>query len=67
MKVNDRITDFKLAYRAHKALSPSSSINGDVCERNRRLSAKQYRAMFQKVIEAGSREEMEEVLETLKF
>merc|ERR1712202_116725 len=55
----------KLQYRAHKALSPTSNISADVMERNRRLTAKQYRTMYTKVMQCKSLEEMNMLLETL--
>jgi len=60
------LEEHKLQYRAHKALSPTSSISADVCERNRRLTAKQYRTMYTKVMQCRTAEEMKELLETLK-
>ena len=57
----------KLQYRAHKALSPTSNINADVMERNKRLTAKQYRTMYTKVMQCKTFEEMNILLETLKI
>jgi len=57
----------KLQYRAHKALSPTSNISSEVMERNRRLTAKQYRTMYTKVMQCKTLEEMNILLETLKI
>ena len=67
VQVNPTNEQHKLAYRAHRALHPNSPVSSEVCERNRRLTAHQYRKMYAKVIEATSAEEMNELLETLKY
>jgi len=66
VKVNPDVLQNKLAYRAHKALSPTVSIGSDNCERNLLLTAKQYRSMYTKIMAAKSMAEMNELLETLK-
>ena len=66
VRANDGILNNKLTYRAHKALSPSFS-DADIAERNKRLSAKQYRDLYAKVVDCKSHEEMQELLATLKL
>ena len=67
VKVNPDVLQNKLAYRAHKALSPTVSIGSDNAERNMMLNAKQYRSMYTKIMAAKSMEEMKELLESLKI
>jgi len=66
LKINPHIHEFALSYRAHRSLSPTSH-SAEEMERNRRLTAPQYKRMYKRLIEVDSREEMNELLDTLKI
>jgi len=66
LKTDSRHLEHKLTYRAHKALSPTTSVGETEVVRNRRLNKWQYKDMYSRIMRAKSYEEMQQLLETLK-
>ena len=59
--------EHKLTYRAHKALSPCCVLDEGACARNRHLSPRQYRDYYHRIMKAESYEELQQIIDGMKF
>ena len=66
VKTGSQLLEHKLTYRAHKMLNPCSHINEEHAARNKRLTPREYRKLYQMIMDADSREEVEQIVEGIK-
>jgi len=58
--------EHRLAYRAHKYLSPTQHTSHEITLRNRNLSPRQYRDYYQRIMKAKDFHEMQEITKELQ-
>ena len=66
VRKGSQLLEHKLTYRAHKMLSPCSNISEEYSESNKRLTPREYRKFYQMIMDANTREEVEQIVKALK-
>jgi len=59
--------EHRLAYRAHKFLSPTQHLSDEITKRNRNLSPRQYRDYYKRIMKAKDFHEMQEITKELQY